>query len=120
MPVSNPVFIKTITEYYRLMELAKPEHPLIGVLKFDDIKYQPNKRPSSIIHNFYSIALKKNFTAKMKYGQQDFDFDEGVMHFMAPKQVLSIHASTQEDLKHSGWLLLIHPDFLWNTVLSKK
>lgn len=120
MHSSSPVFIRTITEYYRLVELAKPEHPLIGVLKFDDIKYQPNKRPSSIIHNFYSIALKKNFTAKMKYGQQDFDFDEGVMHFMAPKQVLSIQATTKEDLKHSGWLLLIHPDFLWNTSLSKK
>ena len=23
-------------------------------------------------------------------------------------------------LKHSGWLLLINPDFLWNTSLSKK
>jgi AraC-like DNA-binding protein len=56
----------------------------------------------------------------MKYGQQDFDFDEGVMHFMSPKQVLSVQATTNEELKHSGWLLLIHPDFLWNTALSKK
>ncbi|MDX2282120.1 MAG: helix-turn-helix transcriptional regulator [Saprospiraceae bacterium] len=102
------------------MELPKPEHPLVSVLKFEDIKYQPNNRPSSIIHNFYSIALKKNFTAKMKYGQQDFDFDEGVMHFMAPKQVLTIESKPDEWFKHSGWLLLIHPDFLWNTPLSKK
>lgn len=120
MPSSAPVFIKTIAEYYRLMELPKPEHPLVSVLKFEDIKYQPNNRPSSIIHNFYSIALKKNFTAKMKYGQQDFDFDEGVMHFMAPKQVLTIESKPDEGFKHSGWLLLIHPDFLWNTPLSKK
>jgi AraC-like DNA-binding protein len=56
----------------------------------------------------------------MRYGQQDFDFDEGVMHFMAPKQVLSIQQLTEDELKHSGWLLLIHPDFLWNTPLSKK
>jgi len=120
MASSTPVFIKTIAEYYRLMELPKPEHPLVSVIKFEDIKYVPNKRPGSIIHNFYSIALKKNFTAKMKYGQQDFDFDEGVMHFMSPKQVLSIQANTDEEFKHSGWLLLIHPDFLWNTPLSKK
>ena len=120
MASSTPVFIKTISEYYRLMELPKPEHPSVSVIKFEDIKYVPNKRPGSIIHNFYSIALKKNFTAKMKYGQQDFDFDEGVMHFMSPKQVLSIQANTDEEFKHSGWLLLIHPDFLWNTPLSKK
>jgi AraC-like DNA-binding protein len=112
--------IKTIAEYHRFMELRKPEHPLISVIKFEDIKRQPSNCPYSILHNFYSIALKKNFNAKLKYGQQDFDFDEGVMHFMSPKQVLTIQTSSKEEFKHSGWLLLIHPDFLWNTPLSKK
>ncbi len=120
MTASTPYHIKTIAEYHRLMELPKPEHPLVSVVKFEDIKRQPNSCPKIIIHNFYSIALKKNFNAKMKYGQQDFDFDEGVMHFMSPKQVLSIQATKDEKVKHSGWLLLIHPDFLWNTPLSKK
>lgn len=120
MSASNLHHIKTIAEYHRLMELPKPEHPLISVVKFEDIKRQSNNYPNSIIHNFYSIALKKNFTAKMKYGQQDFDFDEGVMHFMSPKQVLSIQTTSDEEFKHSGCLLLIHPDFLWNTPLSKK
>jgi AraC-like DNA-binding protein len=120
MCLPKPHQIKTIAEYHRFMALSKPEHPLISVIKFEDIKRDPDNCPSTIIHSFYSIALKKNFTAKMKYGQQDFDFDEGVMHFMSPKQVLTIQASTAEDFKHSGWLLLIHPDFLWNTPFSKK
>jgi AraC-like DNA-binding protein len=120
MSLPNPVFIKTISDYHRLMDLPKPEHPLISVVKFEDIKMKPGIPPKTIIHNFYSIALKKDFTAKMKYGQQDFDFDEGVMHFMSPKQVLSVQATTDKELKHSGWLLLIHPDFLWNTPLAKK
>lgn len=120
MSSSNPVFIKTISDYHRLMDLPKPEHPLISVVKFEDIKRKPGISAKTIIHNFYSIALKKDFTAKMKYGQQDFDFDEGVMHFMSPKQVLSVQATTDKELKHSGWLLLIHPDFLWNTLLAKK
>lgn len=120
MPTSGPHPIKTIAEYHRLMELPKPAHPLLSVVKFEDIKRHPGNSPNSIIHHFYSIALKKNFTAKMKYGQQDFDFDEGVMHFMSPKQVLTIQTSSAEEFKHTGWLLLIHPDFLWNTSLSKK
>jgi len=120
MTLLTPHLIKTIAEYHRFMELPKPEHPLVSVVKFEDIKRQPNNCPSSIIHNFYSIALKKNFKQKLKYGQQDFDFDEGVMHFMSPKQVLTIQASSEEAFEHSGWLLLIHPDFLWNTPLSKK
>ena len=120
MDLLKPHHINIIAEYHRFMDLPKPEHPLISVIRFEDIKRPPSNRSSSIIHNFYSIALKKNFTAKMKYGQQDFDFDEGVMHFMSPKQVLTIQASSEEESKHMGWLLLIHPDFLWNTPLSKK
>ena len=112
--------IQTIAEYHRFMELPKPDNPLISVIKFEDIKRKPDNCLSSIIHNFYSIALKKNFNGKMKYGQQDFDFDEGVMHFMSPKQVLTIEATSKEEFKHSGWLLLIHPDFLWNAPLAKK
>lgn len=120
MDLVKPHSIKTIAEYHKFMALPKPEHPLVSVVRFEDIKRQPNNCTNSIIHNFYSIALKKNFTAKMKYGQQDFDFDEGVMHFMSPKQVLTIQASSDNVVKHSGWLLLIHPDFLWNTALAKK
>ncbi len=115
-----PHHIKTIAEYHRLTGLPKPEHPLISVIKFEDIKHASADFPKSIIHNFYSIALKKNFNAKMKYGHQDFDFDEGVMHFMSPKQVLSFETTSGEEVKHSGWLLLIHPDFLWNTSLLQK
>lgn len=120
MSSSNPVFIKTISDYHRLRGLPKPEHPLISVIKFTDLKRVTTDCSTSLIHNFYSVALKKDFNAKMKYGQQDFDFDEGVMHFMAPKQVLTIQASSDEEFRHSGWLLLIHPDFLWKTPLAKK
>jgi AraC-like DNA-binding protein len=118
--MTSPHHIKTIAEYHRFMELPKPEHPLVSVIRFEDIKRMPDDSVTSIIHSFYSIALKKNFKQKMKYGQQEFDFDEGVMHFMSPKQVLTIETDTNEAFEHSGWLLLIHPDFLWNTPLAKK
>ena len=118
--MTSPHHIKTIAEYHRFMELPKPEHQLVSVIRFEDIKRMPDDSVTSIIHSFYSIALKKNFKQKMKYGQQEFDFDEGVMHFMSPKQVLTIETESNEAFEHSGWLLLIHPDFLWNTPLAKK
>jgi AraC family transcriptional regulator, transcriptional activator of pobA len=118
--MSIPIHIKTIAEYHRLMGLPKPEHTLISVIKFDDIKEISVDKPNSISHYFYSIALKRNAHGKMKYGQEDFDFDEGIMHFMSPKQVLSIENTPKKALKHSGWLLLIHPDFLWNSPLAKR
>ena len=116
---SKPYAIKSITEYHKVMDLPKPEHPLISIIKFEDIKRHQSSS-INITNDFYSIALKKDFNAKLKYGQQEYDFDEGVLHFMSPKQVLSFEFRTDEELNHKGWLLLVHPDFLWNTPLSKK
>ncbi|MCE7070149.1 hypothetical protein LZG74_07550 [Dyadobacter sp. CY327] len=76
--IEAPRHIRTITEYHRLMQLPRPEHPLIGVVRFEDIKAQPAVAPKSISHHFYTTALKKNVNSKIRYGQQDFDFDEGV------------------------------------------
>lgn len=63
--------------------------------------------------------MKRNFNAKVKYGQQECDFDEGIMFFMSPGQVLRIEVEKDALLQHSGWMLLVHPDFLWNTTLAK-
>jgi AraC-like DNA-binding protein len=57
---------------------------------------------------------------KLRYGQQQYDFDEGVLFFMSPNQVYSICSGANEALEQSGWMLLIHPDFLWNTSLAAK
>jgi AraC-like DNA-binding protein len=55
----------------------------------------------------------------MHYGQQEYDFDEGVMYFLAPKQVLQASPVVGPNARPSGWILLVHPDFLWNTTLAK-
>jgi len=69
--------------------------------------------------DFYSISLKRGFSAQIKYGQQEYDFDEGLMFFMSPGQVFRIEAEQNPVSKLSGWMLLVHPDFLWNTSLAK-
>ncbi len=111
--------IKTITEYHRVMGLPKPEHPLISVINLESVKHMPGDKPISLVFDFYSISLKRDFNAKIKYGQQEYDFDEGIMFFISPGQVFGIEVNKDAVLKRSGWLLLIHPDFLWNTQLAK-
>jgi len=59
-------------------------------------------------------------SGKMRYGQQEYDFDEGVMFFISPNQVFSIEADPHSTVQRSGWMLLVHPDFLWKTPLAKK
>jgi len=117
MKNEQPHRVNTISAFHQLMGLPKPEHPLISVLDFEAIKHSAATPTPPLLNNFYSIALKRNFNGKLKYGQQVYDFDEGMMVFMAPGQVLTIEAD--ETLRHSGWLLLVHPDFLWHTPLAK-
>ncbi len=113
----QPHRFKTISEFHQFRKLPKPEHPLISVINLELVKKLPANE-MSLVKDFYSIALKRNFNAKMKYGQQDFDFDEGIMLFMSPGQVLRIEVEKDTVLKQSGWMLLVHPDFLWNTPLA--
>jgi AraC-like DNA-binding protein len=91
-----------------------------SVINVEAISRLQDSEPVSLVLDFYCIALKRNFNGKMKYGQQAYDFDEGIMTFMSPGQVFSIEVNNNEKLKHSGWILYIHPDFLWNTPLARK
>ena len=119
MANNQPYRIKTISEYHQVMGLPKPEHPLISVINFESIKHLPYNESINIVFNFYSISLKRNFNGKMKYGQQEYDFDEGIMFFISPGQVFGMEIEKDVALKHTGWLLLIHPDFFWSTSLAK-
>ncbi|WP_367867599.1 helix-turn-helix domain-containing protein [Pedobacter sp. WC2423] len=115
----KPHKVKSISEFHRLTGLPTPEHPLLSVTNFDSFIQRPFNEPVSFIFDFYSIYLKRISNAKFKYGQQRGDFDEGVLFFMAPGQVFSIEVEKGESLKPSGWIVLIHPDFIWNTTLNK-
>ena len=112
---------RTISEFHRFRHLQPPGHPLISVFNLAEIDRQKwdEAGSESLVFDFYSVALKHDFPAKAKYGQQNYDFDEGVMSFMAPGQVFAREPIPSSEFNPSGWLLLIHPDFLWNTSLAK-
>lgn len=107
--------VKTITELHRMMEFPKPAHPLISIIDYSKTKDVPG---ASALFDFYSISVKRG-TDKMFYGQQSYDFDEGVMACIAPNQLLRAPEQPTGS-ERSGWILFLHPDFLWNTPLAKK
>ncbi len=109
---------KTISEFHKFRGLPKPEHPLISVINLEMISHL-SANEWSLVNDFYSISLKRNFNVKIKYGQQEFDFDEGVMVFMSPGLILRLEVDRDLQLEQSGWMLLVHPDLLWNTPLAK-
>lgn len=110
---------KTISAFHEFRNIPKPAHPLFSMVNVAEMPPGDYQDTQNIVLDFYLIALKRNFGGNMKYGQQEYDFDEGIMAFMAPGQVFSIGAK-QADMQQSGWMLYIHPDFLWNTPLATK
>ena len=110
----------TITEYHRAAGLPKPAHPLISLVHMQDLNRPLAETSFSLTYDFYSISLKRMKNAKFKYGQQASDFDEGVLFFMSPGQVFGMDIDKGSVMhRPEGWIILIHPDFLWNTSLAK-
>lgn len=112
-----PVTINSISELHHIMGYDKPEHPLISLMKHNDEPSMIVNGPMSFITNFYIIMMKRDVKGKIKYGQNYYDFDEGILAMLAPGQVLSIDDSHNYGGK--GWLLAFHPDFIRNYPLSK-
>lgn len=112
-----PYVINSVSELHRLLELPKPAHPLVSVINMDNIKCHFDDNLTSVIYNFYSICIKKGFNGKLKYGQNYYDFDEGIMTFFSPGQVIA--TVVDNDTALSGWWLVVHPDFIRSHALGK-
>ena len=119
MANQKPHRIKTISEFHRYNGLPNPEHPLISIVDYATMYRNTSEDSATLLLGYYAISLKRG-VSKMFYGQQEYDFDEGLLCFMAPNQILRTNNNPNENIKRSGWLLLFHPDFLWSTPLAKK
>lgn len=118
MKGENILTFKTVSQFHKMSGLPKPEHPLVSLVDYGLVEYQTDEKEISWVQQFYTIGLKRNIQGKFRYGQQQYDFDEGLLSFVAPQQI--VHLSTEKpEVKPSGYLLLIHPDFIWNTPLGK-
>ena len=110
--------VKSISEFHKLKGLSQPKHPLISVIDYSTIECVKEIQAKNWIFDFYNISIKRGVNAKLKYGQQQYDFDEGVMFFISPNQVFGIEPIQNHTEKRTGWMLLIHPDFLLHTTLA--
>jgi AraC-like DNA-binding protein len=114
-----PHRINTISEFHRYNGLPNPEHPLISIIDYATMYQNTSEDSDTLLLGYYAISLKRG-VSKMFYGQQQYDFDEGLLCFMAPNQILRTNNNPDENKKRSGWLLLFHPEFLWGTPLAQK
>lgn len=109
--------INSVSELHKLMGLPKPKHPLVSLINYNDIQYAAIDNSIKAILNFYTVSIKHNADCKFNYGQNYYDFDEGVLAFMEPGQVAS--ATQNGNIKGDGWLLVFHPDLIRNYAIGK-
>lgn len=109
--MKTPEKVSSISALHQFFGLKKSANPLISVFNFDDVKLEPETILSAITTDFYVIALKKDCAGgKCRYGQQYYDFEEGIMYFIAPHQVLQFDDILLNKVR--GFVLVVHPDFL--------
>lgn len=113
----NHIAINSISELHHLMGLPKPLHPLISLINMDEVQSSEKTEEIHFLLNFYGVSLKKNISGKLKYGQNYYDFDEGVLAMTAPKQILSV--GSEDNYRVSGYWLVFHADFIINYPLGK-
>jgi len=110
--------VKSIAEFHKMKGLPSPQHPLISLFDYGTFECSTEINHKNFVFDFYHISIKRSIGATFKYGQNHYDFDDGVMFFIAPNQVFGIETIEKIASSKSGWVLMIHPDFLWNTPLA--
>ncbi|MDT0605545.1 helix-turn-helix domain-containing protein [Croceitalea rosinachiae] len=109
---------KTLSSYLDYLGLPRPEHPLLSMFNSKDDSYLPCPRESSppITNDCYSISFKKYVEGDLNYGRTKYDFTNGALIFIAPRQVLQWDNSIVFEQK--GFSINFHEDFLKGTELA--
>jgi AraC family transcriptional regulator, transcriptional activator of pobA len=102
--------INSLSEFHRLLSLPEPRHPLVSVINLAESIFLEDEIWKGFVNRFYCVALKREAKGKIRYGQQHYDYDKGVLSFTAPNQVQQLDLQKMEC--GSGYLLIFHPDFL--------
>jgi AraC family transcriptional activator of pobA len=102
--------IRSVSEFHRLLSLPEPRHPLVSVINLTESIFLEDDVWKGFVNRFYCVALKREAKGKIRYGQQHYDYNKGVLSFTAPNQVQYLDLNNIEC--GSGYLLIFHPDFL--------
>ncbi|MFT4203366.1 MAG: helix-turn-helix domain-containing protein [Chitinophagaceae bacterium] len=99
----------------RELELPAPLHPLIALIDYNNVSIELFPKGQKISLDFYKISFKPTFKGQTKYGQGYYDFEEGGLAFLKPKQVVF---SPEDTESYEGFALYFHSDFIRNYPLG--
>ncbi|GGE10918.1 MULTISPECIES: helix-turn-helix domain-containing protein [Sphingobacterium] len=90
-------------------------HPLVSVVDLDKADVRTLRK---MRYDFYLVFLKKVKCGDLRYGLENYDYEEGTLIFVSPGQVIGENGT--EAYKPQGYALAFHPDLLNGTSLAKR
>ena len=112
----NPVIIlKSVDQYCRYCGF-ETLHPLVAVV--DIAKAKRNYPECRLNYGLYSLWLKNGEGCSIKYGRQNYDYQDGTVVSFAPGQVVQVEPN--DGVSASAIGLLFHPDLIHGTSLGRK
>lgn len=100
---------------YNKMRGIETLHPLVTVIDLSKAKPMAAR---TFNFGLYAIYLKELECGELKYGRNNYDYQEGTLVFIAPGQVLGVQPKVKT-FEPKGWALLFHPDLIRGTLLGK-
>lgn len=89
-------------------------HPLVSVV---DLNNADPRKHTRLRYEFYTVFLKKIHCGDLRYGLNNYDYEEGTLIFLAPGQVIG--QNSDEYYQPQGTALVFHPDLIAGTSLAK-
>ncbi|MET3979727.1 AraC-like DNA-binding protein [Mucilaginibacter sp. UYP25] len=114
--MNNPLKFNSIIDLMRRLGLDPPAHPMITLVNYDKVGINLRDAGSWFMLDFYKITFKKDFNGSVKYGPGTYDFKDGGMAFLAPRQVVQMTADPGD---YQGYALYFHPGLLNSHLLAQ-
>ncbi|WP_370588478.1 helix-turn-helix domain-containing protein [Robiginitalea sp. SC105] len=107
----------TVNDYCRGLGLTTL-HPMVSMVDLSDGRWPALKGTRSVRYHFYGVFLKQGQDCTLRYGRQNYDYQDGTLVFIGPGQTVDI-SGINHDSAPSGYALMFHPDLLRGSHLGQ-
>ncbi|WP_231424846.1 MULTISPECIES: AraC family transcriptional regulator [Pedobacter] len=90
-------------------------HPLVSIVDLSKASKRESKR---MAYGFYTIFFKQIKCGDLRYGLNNYDYEEGTLIFLAPDQIIGEN-NPDHVYQPQGMALVFHPDLLLGTALGR-
>lgn len=115
--MNSTIHLSTISDLIGMLKCGQTHHPLITIVDFEKIG-QHVQSETKISTDFYSIMCKKTCNQQIRYGKNSFDFNEGSLICISPRQVITIDGTDLANESMTGWGLFFHPDLIRENIVG--